>query len=459
MEILQQKDFLIHDRYRFKKLLGENAFNITYEAEDIINSKPVVVKALFLGKIKDWKILELFEREAKILASLNHPGIPKYIDYFFEDTDTDRTFYLVQEFIPGQSLATLITQGWHGNEIEIKGIVQQILEILQYLQSYQLAVIHRDIKPDNIIRRDDGKIFLVDFGAVKERYRRTLNRGDTFVGTFGYMSPEQARGKAYFASDLYSLGATILFLLTHRSPDELPQQKMRMNFRSQVNISEPFANWLEKMLEPIVEERFTSAKEALKFLQNNQESINILPLTRPQPKHSRIKLVKTDQYLKIIIPPAKLRRGSWKILLLTLSTNTFTLLSIWATIHWQLPVFVYLFLLALSLTCLGSWSILTFAIAASSYLEIEPNNFRLGWRCLIFNYHLQGKTANIKNASLEIQTNLHRKKNICPVIQENFKKHKFCWGTTVIEKTWLVAEIKDFLLKRKPMTRKQSQSN
>ncbi|MGB5971553.1 MAG: serine/threonine-protein kinase [Spirulinaceae cyanobacterium] len=454
MGLLQAREFLIRDRYRCKKVLGKSNFNITYEAEDTINSQSVVIKALSFASLKDWKILELFEREAKILASLNHSGIPKYFDHFFEDSDTDHTFYLVQELIPGQSLANLITQGWHGNEIEIKAITQQILEILQYLQSYQIAVIHRDIKPDNIIRRDDGKIFLVDFGAVKERYRSSLNRDNTFVGTFGYMSPEQAQGKAYFASDLYSLGATTLFLLTHRSPDELPQEKMRVNFRSQVNISEVFANWLEKMLEPIVEERFKSAKEALKCLQNNQESTSILPLTRPQPKNSRIKLVKTNQCLKITIPPAGLQRRSLKILLLALSTNAFTLLSTWATVHWQLPILLYLFLLPFWLISLASLSILTFATATSSYLKIEPKRFRLGWHCLGFNYYFQGKTANIKNASLEIKTNPHQKKSIYAVIQEDCQKHKFCWGTTVIEKTWLVAEIKDFLEKRKPLTKK-----
>ena len=454
MNMLQQQDFLIRNRYRFIEILGKKKFQITYKAQDIIDDQLVVVKALSLENIYDWKVLDLFQREAKILSSLDHPAIPQYLDYFFEDSLTNRHFYLVQEFVPGQSLAQLIAQGWHSNEAEIKAIIQQILEILKYLQSYKPAVIHRDIKPDNIIRCDDGKIFLVDFGSVRERFSLPLKKGNTFVGTLGYMAPEQLQGKAYFASDLYSLGATAIFLLTHRSPNELPHQQMKVKFRSQVSISEPFAHWLEKMLEPIVEERFTSAKEALKALNNNQGSSQKLPFTRPQPKGSRIDLIKTNQCLKIKIPPAGLHKGSGKIFLLAFITNIFTLLITGATIYWKIPIFIYFFLLPLWFTCLVIWSLFVFVISAYNYLEIEPLKFSLGWRCFVFKYHWQGKTVNIKNATLEVQTNLHRKKNIRAVIQEKLKKHKFGWGTTVIEKTWLVAEVKDFLEKREPITRK-----
>lgn len=454
MNILQKQDCLIRNRYRLIEILSDKNFQITYKAEDIIKNNLVVIKSLSLRNIHDWKILDLFEREAKILSSLNHHGIPRYLDYFFEDSLKNRHFYLVQELISGQSLGDLVTQGWHGNEAEIKAITKQILEILKYLQGYKPAVIHRDIKPDNIIRRDDGKIFLVDFGSVKERFSMTLNKGNTFVGTLGYIPPEQLQGKAYFASDLYSLGATALFLLTHRSLDELPHKKMKVKFRSQVSISEPFADWLEKMLEPIVEERFTSAKEALKALNNNQGSCQKLPLTRPQPKGSRIDLMKTNQYLKIKIPPSGLHKGSYKIFFLTLITNIFTVLVTWVAASWKIPILIYLFMLPLWVTCLAMWSLFIFITTASNYLEIEPKIFRLGWRCLIFKYHWQGKTVNIKNAALEMQTNLHKKKNTRAVIQEKLKKHKFGWGTTVIEKTWLVAEVKDFLEKREPITRK-----
>ena len=99
-----------------------------------------------------------------------------------------------------------------------------------------------------IIRNDDGRVFLVDFGAVQDVYNNTLLKGSTVAGTFGYMAPEQFRSLAVPASDLYGLGATILYLLTHRSPADLPQERLKRSFRAHVNISDRFADWLETIM-------------------------------------------------------------------------------------------------------------------------------------------------------------------------------------------------------------------
>jgi len=123
------------------------------------------------------------------------------------DTDKDKSFYLVQELAEGQSLASLVEQGWRATEKEIKDIARQVLEILIYLHAQQPPVIHRDITPGNLIRGADGKILLVDFGAVQHSYYTTLMRGSTAVGTIGYAAPEQWTAKAIPATDLYSLGA------------------------------------------------------------------------------------------------------------------------------------------------------------------------------------------------------------------------------------------------------------
>ncbi len=163
---------------------------------------------------------------------MNHPQIPKYLDYFHIDTDTDRIFYLIRELVSGNSLANWVEKGWHPTEAQVKKIAIQLLNILIYLHQLKPPIIHRDIKPQNIILQPDGKILLVDFGAVQDIYRQTVSFSGTFVGTIGYMPPEQLRGKAYSASDLYSLGATLLYLLTHRLPDELPQKRMKIDFRS-----------------------------------------------------------------------------------------------------------------------------------------------------------------------------------------------------------------------------------
>ncbi|WP_366944788.1 protein kinase [Chamaesiphon sp. GL140_3_metabinner_50] len=142
-----------------------------------------------------------------------------------------------------------------------------MLIILQYLHHQSPPLIHRDLKPHNIIRDDNGRVFLVDFGAVQNVYNNTLLKGSTVAGTYGYMAPEQFRGAAVPASDLYGLGAIILYLLTHRSPADLPQERLKLNFRSHVNISHHFADWLETMLEPATSARFSSARIALSNLE------------------------------------------------------------------------------------------------------------------------------------------------------------------------------------------------
>ena len=262
---------IIANKYKIIGILGEGNSGITYEAK--LNDRLIALKALSLQSMTDWKLIELFEREAVILAKVSHPAIPSYIDYFQVDTVDNRAFYIAQELAEGKSLAALVAGGWHKREEEVKAIAIALLKILVYLHLQKPTVIHRDIKPQNIIRRDDGKIFLVDFGAVGHTYHNTMMRGSTVVGTYGYMAPEQFRGRAFPATDLYGLGATLLFLLTHRSPAELPNDGLRIDFRRYVRVSEEFGDWLEKLLEPDMSERFPNAAAALNALQPKKISI------------------------------------------------------------------------------------------------------------------------------------------------------------------------------------------
>jgi ankyrin repeat protein len=262
---------IIHQRYCVVDILGEGGTGITYRALDQHTNQQVAIKTLSLRQVKDWKVVELFEREAKVLQQLQHPHIPKYLDYFVSDNDRsdlastqlEQNFYIVQELAEGQSLFRWLQEDGRCTEAEVKAIAVQVLKILDYLHGLNSPVIHRDIKPHNLIRREDGHIFLVDFGAVQNTYHSTFMRGSTVVGTFGYMAPEQFRGQAAPATDFYGLGATLLFLLTQRSPAELPTQKLKVEFRSRIKLSDSFADWLEKMLEPAAKDRFESAQEAL----------------------------------------------------------------------------------------------------------------------------------------------------------------------------------------------------
>ncbi|UNU25030.1 ankyrin repeat domain-containing protein [Microcoleus vaginatus] len=276
MDIVEQIPQNLVKHYQIKKLLGEGGSSTTYEAVDLKTNQRVALKALSLQKMNDWKVLELFEREANVLSKLNHPGIPRYLDYFYVDTPDNRCFYIVQELAEGQSLASLVENGWHASEPEIQRIATQILEILVYLHSQTPPVIHRDIKPENIVfkspidshKEKDWAVCLVDFGAVQNTYYNTLMRGSTLVGTYGYMAPEQCLGQAVPATDLYGLGATLLYLLTHRSPAELPTNILEKDFRSQIQISAAFADWLEEAIASDLENRFRAAKEALESLRN-----------------------------------------------------------------------------------------------------------------------------------------------------------------------------------------------
>lgn len=271
MELLHSSGEIIAQRYRLLDILGQGGSGTTYLAEDIHCSEQVALKALSLRHMTDWKAIALFEREAQVLAQLNHSAIPRYLEYFQVDTPQDRCFYIAQQLAEGKSLAALVQNGWHASQKEVRRIAIQILEILVYLHELTPPVIHRDIKPQNIIRRKDGNVFLVDFGAVQNTYHSTFARSSTVVGTFGYMAPEQFIGQAVATTDLYGLGATLLFLLTHRSPADLPTDNLKIDFRClRLQISEEFADWLEKMLEPDVEDRFPSAKEALAELRRKR---------------------------------------------------------------------------------------------------------------------------------------------------------------------------------------------
>ncbi|MEH1801131.1 MAG: serine/threonine-protein kinase [Nostoc sp.] len=280
-----QPEQILQDRYQIQRQLGNNGIRQTWLAKDLQASdgenSTVVVKLLAFGGTVQWDDLKLFEREAQILKQLNHPRIPRYIDYFCID---DRTlwFGLIQEYIPGESLKEKLAVGKRFSEKRARKIAVEVLNILTYLHELNPGVLHRDIKPSNLIWGDDNRIYLVDFGAVQDKAAR---EGVTFtvVGTYGYAPMEQFGGRAVAASDLYALGATLIHLLTGTSPSDLPQQDLRLQFADRVNLSPSFVSWLQKLIEPAPEQRFTSASVALNALKSGLavKSVNknqLLPL-------------------------------------------------------------------------------------------------------------------------------------------------------------------------------------
>ncbi|WP_437976682.1 protein kinase [Sorangium sp. So ce295] len=261
---------VIADRYRVVRVLGRGGNAITYEAEDLSTGGRVAVKQLLIWKHAEWKALDLFEREARVLSSLTHPSIPRYIDYLKLDGAQGPCFYLVQELAPGRPLSAWVKDGWRADEAEATTIARHVLRTLLYLQGFSQPIVHRDIKPQNLLRHEDGSVYLVDFGAVGEA-RDTTSGGSTVVGTYGYMAPEQFRGRAAPGSDLYGLGATLLHVLSGRDPADLPQKGMRFDVRGSVQVSPPFADWLDRMLDPDLDRRFATAREALLALDRPAE--------------------------------------------------------------------------------------------------------------------------------------------------------------------------------------------
>ena len=264
----------ISPKYHLLSVLGRGATGVTYLSENKQTKQKVAIKCLSLKNLQNWQQIKLFEREITVLKHINHPVIPKYLDHFEIESKSDHYFCLVQELAPGKSLAELVQAGWRGTEAEIQDIAQQLLKILSYLHKQEPPIIHRDLKPNNIIRDADGKIYLVDFGAVQQIYYTTITGDNTVVGTFGYTAPEQFYGKTFAASDLYSLGATILYLLTHTCPTEFATDGLKIQFQDKVNVSNSFRLWLEKMLEPELEQRFQSANIALAALQGKENFLS-----------------------------------------------------------------------------------------------------------------------------------------------------------------------------------------
>lgn len=246
---------ILQERYQVEHQLGNNGIRQTWLAKDLQATQEdnsfVVVKLLAFGGAVQWDDLKLFEREGQILKQLNHPRIPQYIDYFCID-DRHLWFGLVQEYIPGASLKEKLLAGQRFTEKQTQKIAFQILKILIYLHELNPGVLHRDIKPSNIIWGEDNQIYLVDFGAVQDK---AAKEGATFtvVGTYGYAPMEQFGGRAVPASDLYALGATLIYLLTGLPPADLPQKDLRIQFADRVSLSNHFVKWLQKLIEPSLE--------------------------------------------------------------------------------------------------------------------------------------------------------------------------------------------------------------
>ncbi len=265
---------LLRGRFRVIQLLGQGGFGRTYLAEDQdkLNEKCVVKQfvPMMQGTAGLQKALELFEREARQLQQLgHHPQIPALSAYFLENNQ----FYLVQQYIEGESLEKNLAEQGVWTEAQITQLLESLLPVLTFI--HQQNVIHRDLKPDNIMCRPDGEYVLIDFGVAKDLSATVVyTQIGTRVGSYGYAAREQMQGgQAYPASDLYSLGATCFYLLTQVPPWELWLDKgysWTKNWQKYVkqDLSPQFKQILDQLLKKDIEDRYCSADQVLQDLQS-----------------------------------------------------------------------------------------------------------------------------------------------------------------------------------------------
>jgi serine/threonine protein kinase len=270
---------LLHDRYYATQLLGEGGFGRTFAAVDShrLNSPCVIKQFLPIQQtaIAIQKATELFKHEAVQLRNLGkHSQIPELLAFF----EQEGRLYLVQQFIAGETLLKQLQRQHRFNEAEVRDLLQQLLPVLEFI--HQNHVIHRDIKPDNIIRSTQGLLVLIDFGVSKQTSATLRTQLGTITGTFGYAPIEQTRGIVYPSSDLYSLGVTCIRLLTGCLPiehnysmiDEIfDHRQLRWIWREKLqeqgqNISPDLELVLDRLLQDIPDRRYQTAKEVLEDL-------------------------------------------------------------------------------------------------------------------------------------------------------------------------------------------------
>jgi serine/threonine protein kinase, bacterial len=274
----QKTPVLLSNRYQVLSVLGDGGFGKTFLVEDtqMPSNRRCVLKQLkpvHDNPQTNQMVRDRFQREAAILEKLGeqHDQIPRLHAYFSEADQ----FYLVEEWVEGDTLSQRVQKEGPQSEKTVQIIIAELLAVIAHVHS--AGIVHRDIKPDNIILRDrDGKPVLIDFGAVKETMNTVIDSHansshSIVVGTPGYMPAEQLSGRPVFASDIYSVGMTAIYLLTGKIPQELdinPQTGELLWRQHAPNVSTEFGNFLDCAIHMNAQSRFRVVSEMMSILNN-----------------------------------------------------------------------------------------------------------------------------------------------------------------------------------------------
>jgi len=441
---------IVHERYQIQEVLGQGGMGITYKALDRETNRPVAIKQLHLSLLHDWKMLELFEREANVLQHINHPNIPDYIEYFSVESENDVQFFLVQEYIEGTSLQQMIDEGWRGSEAEILDIFRQLVSILEYLHNLRPPVIHRDITPKNIIlspitdsaKRSPFKVSLVDFGAVQDHIRTTLQGGSTTVGTYGYVPLEQFNGRAVPASDYYALGATLLFMLTHQHPADFETENLRPKFHDVVHVSPQLLNVLDGLLEPYPERRLASQKAIEAVL--TRKTIPSKKKKSSLPYGTKIKKIsETPQQLQLRIPGAF---DATAVFMMGFSIFWLAFVTFWTVGAATGSIFFALFSIPFWIVGFGMFGAALYKMFGKTVLDLTPEWVQLRYQLFGLRYTRRVPTESVNTIRSERRyvQNGQPVQGLC--IHAGAKTLKFGSHLTPAEQEWIVDEVETFIL-------------
>jgi serine/threonine protein kinase len=265
---------ILAKRYLIKSVLGRGGFGVTFLARNIaLPGQPLCIIKQLAPQFTDPQLMAIarqqFELEALSLGRLgSHAQIPALIDYL----QIGKELYLVVEYIPGITLQQIVSQQRRFTESEVENFLLQMLRVLAYMHSQHL--IHRDLKPQNILLcRTDRRFVLIDFGSVKDLNPTTKDRqriDSIAVGTPGFAPPEQLADRPTYASDLYALGMTCIYLLTGKEPSQFPtdDRTCELMWADTVDISTDLSQIIATTIQIPLSDRYQSAAAVLTALEN-----------------------------------------------------------------------------------------------------------------------------------------------------------------------------------------------